>query len=250
LPAPSGAEAVPARVRPPRLSSGSADDVVSLPTVLLPGAYAWATTVALPAWNAGVALARAGALCALALLIAGPLLARRNLLAGRAIGVLGFVGLSAGTWGALGPTLALAQLDLVRAALGAIAWGFFALGWGSLRLRTRIPERDPRALPGEPLRPKTRLSREANALFAACLASGLVLPLLAWRVRQNGVALLAHAAALAGAIAVINVGIRLVLARYEGSEGPRAGAPRSPPPRLFLLLCGAWLALGAGIWLS
>lgn len=241
-----------AAARPPRRWSGAAapgDDIVSLRTVLLPGVYAWATTVALPAWSAGGGVARAGALGALGLLVLGAFAARRNLLIGRAVGVLGFVGLSAGTWGALGPTLALANLDLVRASLGAIAWGLFAMGWGSLRSPERVPELDPRALQGEPLSPKTRLSREAGVVFGACLAAGLLLPLLAWRVRENGLALLAHAAALAGAIAVINVGSRFVLARYDGQDG-RASATRPSPPRLFLALFIAWLALGAGVWLA
>jgi hypothetical protein len=249
-PAASVAEAAPARVaRHPNSDPLAADDVVSLRTVLLPGVYAWATTVALPAWSSDVGAARVGALGALVLLLLGPALARRNLVLGRALGVLGFVGLSAGTWGALGSALALANLDLVRGALGAIAWGFFALGWGSLRPRERIPERDPRALPGEPLRPKTALSRATGVAFGVCLFGGLLLPLLAWRVRENGVALLAHAVALAGAIAVINVGSRLVLARYEGGE-PRAMPVRNAPPRLFVVLFAAWLALGAGVWLS
>lgn len=241
-----------AAARPPRPWNGAAaasDDIVSLRTALLPGVYAWATTVALPAWTAGSAVARVGALGALGLLVLGALAARRNLLLGRAVGVLGFVGLSAGTWGALGPTLALANLDLVRAALGAIAWGLFALGWGSLRSPKRVPELDPRALHGEPLAPKTRLSRETGVVFGTCVGAGLLLPLLAWRVRDNGLALLAHAAALAGAIAVINVGSRLVLARYDGQDG-RASGTRPLPPRLFVALCLAWLALGALVWLS
>jgi hypothetical protein len=238
--------------RPPRRRNGASaasDDIVSLRTVLLPGVYAWATTVALPAWSAGSGLARVGALSALALLVTGAFAARRNLVFGRAVGVLGFVGLSAGTWGALGPTLALANLDLVRAALGAIAWALFAMGWGALRSPERVPELDPRAVQGEPLAPKTQLSRGSGVVFGVCLAAGLLLPLLAWRVRDNGLALLAHAAALAGAIAVINVGSRLVLARYDGQDG-RAPSTRSSPPRLFLALFVAWLALGAGVWLS
>jgi hypothetical protein len=249
-PAATSVAAVPARfARPSSDVLAAADDVVSLRTVLLPGIYAWATTVALPAWSSGVGVARVGAFAALALLLLGPAVARKNLALGRAIGVIGFVGLSAGTWGALGSALALANLDLVRAALGAIAWGLFAMGWGSLRRPERIPEHDPRALLGEPLPPKMRLSRRAGVLFGVCLGGGLLLPLLAWRVRENGVALLAHACSLAAAIAVINVGSRLVLGRYEGGDA-RPPAARTSPPRLFIALCAAWLALGAGVWLS
>jgi hypothetical protein len=219
-------------------------DVVSLSTVLLPGSYAWATTVALPAWSTPHLAPRFGALLALFFLVLGPWLARRRLVLGRALGVLGFLGLSAGTWGALGNSLATQHLDPVRAALGAVAWGFFALGWGSLRRADHVPERDPRAVVGVPLAPKQRLRAGVGLLFGLVVALGIALPLLAWRVPQDGVSLLAHALGLAAGIAVINVGSRVVLAGYERAPGP--GKARAP--RAFALLFLAWLVFGIVVW--
>lgn len=223
------------------------DDAVSLAMVVLPGVYAWATTVALPAWSVPGSVARVSALGALALLIGGPWVARRRLALGRIIGVLGFVGLSAGTWGALGSALSLERLDTVRSALGAVAWGLFALGWGSLRRRSRIPEHDPRALDGDRFEPRVTLSRATGVAFGLVLLAALALPLLAWRVRENGVALFAHAVALAASIAALNVGSRLVVTQRAGVE---AGKPLTRPgPRLFPGLLLAWLVLGLVLWL-
>ena len=58
-------------------------------------------------------------------------LARRYPTLGRAVGVLGCLGCAAISWGALGNVVRVPPLDPVRAALGALAWGLFALGWGA-----------------------------------------------------------------------------------------------------------------------
>lgn len=182
-------------------------------------------------------VARLGAVAAALALFSGPFLARTHLRIGRAVGVLLFVGFSAAAWGALEAELQPPHLDSVRAALGALAWGLFALGWGTFPGRTRLPEDDPHALLSARLPPRARLPAGVAVGFAALLISALALPLLAWRVERSGVALLAHAAALAGSVALLSVGSRVLLA-------PKA-APRASAPRLWLWLLGAWLALGA-----
>jgi hypothetical protein len=210
-----------------------------LATILLPGIYAWGATVAWPAFAvAGSSpVARIAAGVAAALLFTGPLLARRHLRSGRALGVLGFVGASAAAWGALDAAIRPPQLDTVRAGLGALAWGLFALGWGTFPGRSRLPEEDPHAVLTGRLPPRARLPRGIAFAFAGLLVTALGLPLLAWRVERPGVALLAHAAALAGSVALLGVGSRVLLA----PKGP----PRANAPRLWIFSLCVWLLLGA-----
>jgi hypothetical protein len=214
----------------------------ALAAVALPGLYAWGATVAWPAFSVrSVApLGRAAAVAAVVCLSVGLVLGRRRLVLGRAIGVLGFVGFSAATWGALGSNLHPPQLDPVRAALGTVAWGLFALGWGAFPGRTRLPEEDPHALAGR-LQPRGRLSAPTRAAFLLLLLLGLALPLLAWRVERPGVALLAQAVALASSVGVLSVGTRVLLVR----PGPGHGRP----PRWALWGLAAWLLLGFLVWL-
>ena len=155
--------------------------------------------------------------------------------------MLAFAGFSAATWGALDEGLREPHLDPVRAALGAFGWGLFALGWGTFPGRTRLPEDDPHALVAPRLAPRARLSTWVSLGFAGLLISALALPVLAWRVQRDGVALLAHAVALAGSVGLLSVGSRALLA-------PKV-AGRVAPPRLWLALLVSWLLLGALGWL-
>jgi hypothetical protein len=210
-----------------------------LATILLPGSYAWGATVAWPAFavSGSSPVARAAAVVAAALLFSGPLIARRHLRSGRALGVLGFVGASAAAWGALDAAIRPPQLDTVRGALGALAWGLFALGWGTFPGRTRLPEEDPHAVLSGRLPPRARQSKAISWGFAGLVATALGLPLLAWRVERPGVALLAQAVALAGSVALLGIGSRVLLA----PKGPA----RAKPPRLWLALLCVWLLMGA-----
>ena len=214
----------------------------ALGAVLLPGLYAWGATVAWPAFSQRSASvpARVGALAALLALIVGLALARSYPTLGRAVGVLAFLGSSAIAWGALGAGLRGTDLDPVRAALGALAWGLFALGWGGFPERARpFDELEP-AAPGR-LAPRARLPLDIRIGFGALVCCALALPMLAWRVQRPGVALLAHALGLVGAVSLLTVGTRILIAR------PSSGHP--PAPRLWLTLCLLWLALGALLWL-
>ena len=210
--------------------------------MLLPGLYAWGATVAWPAFSQRSASlpARAGAAAGLVALILGLALARPHPTLGRAVGVLGFLGSSAIAWGALGSGLRGADLDPVRAALGALAWGLFALGWGGFPEPARPFDELEAAAPGR-WAPRARLPWGMRIGFVALVSCALALPLLAWRVDRPGVALLAHAVALVGSVSLLNVGTRILIAR-PGSE-------QSPAPRLWLTLCVLCLALGTLLWL-
>jgi len=215
-----------------------------LAAILLPGFYAWGATVGFPAFSAkaGSPVARVAAAGALLALASGPWVAQRWLLAGRAIGVLGFAGFSAAAWGALGEELRAPRLDPVRSALGALAWGLFALGWGNFPSRTRLPEDDPHALLASRLPPRARVALATQIGFGGLLAISVALPSLAWRVERAGVALLAHALGLAASVALLSVGSRVLFA-------PASAERERSSPRLWSWLLGLWLAVGALVWL-
>ncbi len=212
----------------------------ALAAVLLPGLYAWGATVAWPAFTTrGASLpARVGAVGAAVALFLGLGLARRSPVLGRAVGVLGCLGCAAICWGALGNVLRVPPLDPVRAALGALAWGLFALGWGAFPAPQGGPQGELAATSRLPSR--GQLSRPTRLGFGLLLGVAVALPLLAWRVERPGVALLAQAVALAASVALLNVGTRVLLLRPNlVRRGPLLG----------LVLCVAWFLMGAMLWL-
>lgn len=215
-------------------------DARAVAAVLLPGLYAWGATVAWPAFTTASASlpARVGALGAAIALFLGLGLARRYPVLGRAVGVLGCMGCSAISWGALGNVLRVPPLDPVRAALGALAWGLFALGWGAFPGTLGSAQGEPAAGARLPSRGQLPLSTRLGFGLLVCVA--VALPLLAWRVERPGVALLAQAVALAASVALLNVGTRVLLLRPN---------PVRRAPLLALVLCVAWFLGGALLWL-
>lgn len=235
-PMPGGAP----RSGPPRWSF----ELRGFAAIWLPGVYAWGATVAWPAFGstAPSTVARVAAALALLALVGGPVLARRWLATGRALGVLGFAGFSAAAWGVLGNDLRPPLLDPVRSALGSLGWGLFALGWGNFPSRDHLPEDDPHALVASRQPPRARLSAPIQLGTTALFGVALALPLLAWRVERPGVALLAQASALAASVALLGIGTRVLLAP--------GGADRQPSGvRLWSGLLALWLVLGALVWL-
>ena len=135
--------------------------------VLLPGLYAWLTTVAHPASQRGLGSAvQVTAYGALAALVIGVLLVPYFARWGRAFGVLGFVALCVATWILLDPLIDVQRLDPVRACCGAIAWALFAFGWGSAREETvGEAEEDDAASSGAPLAARSSLPRRRQSGF-------------------------------------------------------------------------------------
>jgi len=180
-------------------------------SVLLPGLYAWATTVALPAsalhapWWARLP---AGLAC-LALLVS-PFAGSLSPGLGIAFGVHGFVGASLTCWIALQTAgLSLAPHGLTG-VFGAFGWMLFAFAWGELRARS-IPETDPHVLGGPPLAPRHSFRASAEwVLSLGTLGSGLLL-FLAWRVDRPSHAVLAQACALLASLLVVGAATRVAL---------------------------------------
>ncbi len=193
-------------------------------STVLPGLYAWLTTVALPSVQHGArASARLSAFFALLALTAAPLFIDERPRLGRALGLYAFVGFSVLTWAVLGAGLLQSQGDPLLSALGAVAFTLYALGWGSLRRRDAVPEDAPNVILGPPLRPRTRPQRSAPIVFGVISGAAVVPIFLAFRVAEPARALFAHAAAVLTAILSITVGARVALSIGQRAVLPPAG---------------------------
>ena len=216
--------------------------------MLLPGLYAWLTTVGLPALQRGSpAVSRLTAGLGLVALVAGPFLTPRWSRVGRSVGILGFVGLSVLTWALLGPAITVGRLEPIRAALGSVGWALFALGWGSMRELGAVPEDDPNAILGPLLAPRARPPAVSQALLWVGVIGSLLPLYLAWRVTRPDHALFAHAAAVLSAIALVFSAARLAVDRgaYRAPSSARHRLNAAVRP-----LGALGLALGVGfVWL-
>lgn len=217
---------------------------------VLPGLYAWVTTVASPAAQSRApGTARITAFIALLALLAAPLFVNERPRVGRALGVFGFVGATVLTWLLLGPSLVQSSADPLLPALGAVAFTLYALGWGSLRRRDIVPEDGPNVIPGPPLQPRARPHRAAPFVFAVLLVGSLVPVFLAFRVpvTETERGLFAHAVAILAAVLTITVGSRVAV-----NLGQRRAVPAVPERLNGVAVPLAVLALlfGAGfLWL-
>ena len=216
--------------------------------VALPGAYAWLTTVAHPAFARGVdGWPRATAYAALLALAAGALLIGRYPRAARAVGVLGFVALCVTTWVLLGSRLAPERLNSVLAACGAVGWALFALGWGATQRFRPVESDDAEEARGKPLVARGRLPRTAAVAMALGLLAALTPWLAAWRVKRAEHALLAHGAALVAAIAIVIVASQVAIDREHRVTRP---APRHRVRPAMGSLSALAFVLAAGVvWL-
>ncbi len=217
-------------------------------STVLPGLYAWLTTVAMPtAQPTAPSLARGSALLALLALVAAPLFVRSRPWLGRALGVYGFIGCSLLTWLLLGGQKLGSHTDPLLAALGGVAFMLYALGWGSLRRRGAVPEDGPDIIPGAPLAARSRQPALVPALFAVIVAASLTPTFLAFRVHDAERGLFAHAAAILAAILTITVGSRVVLNVGQRHALPSAGERVNAAAVPLALLA---LAFGLGfLWL-
>jgi hypothetical protein len=216
--------------------------------VLLPGLYAWATTVARPAVSPQATLAiRVAAVCAALVLLLGPLLSARYPRLGRALGVHAFVGLSVLTWALLRHAGVPFGGQALEAAFGAVGWTLYAFGWGELSARRRVPEHDPHVLSGAPLSPKSPWSRSAEIILGLGVLGAVMVLVLAFRVARPSHSVMAHALALLLGLLVISAASRVALERTPRRFGSSAERFNGAATALALLLIA--LALGALYWL-
>lgn len=208
--------------------------------VLLPGLYAWGTTVAVPAASPRApGTVRVTALAALVALVLGPLVAPLRPGIGRALGIHGFLGLSLVTWGLLSRAdLAIAG-NATQATLGALGWMVYAFGWGELRGRGSVPEDDPRVVPGAPLPARGALARSVTPVFAVGVIAAVVLMHLAFRVSRPVHAVFGHAVALVAGLLLVGAAARVALDRTPRAlpaPGERLSGAATPLAALLVLL--------------
>jgi hypothetical protein len=223
-------------------------DLVVRTNMLLPGVYAWISTVATPAFRREVSWGpKTVALVALCFLVAGPLVALSRPSIGRALGIYGFVAASLLTWLLVSPEIGVDRIEPIRASLGAAGWALFALGWGAVRPIGQVPEDDPNAIVGAPLAARGHLPGMAFVVLGVGLAGALVPLFLAWRVIRPDHALFGHAVAVACALALLSASARIAVDRAKwqpaSSASARINAAAGP-----LMLLGVVLAMGF-VWL-
>jgi len=215
--------------------------------MLLPGVYAWFSTVAYPAFATSSGLARTFAVLSACALLAGAWFLRSRPVVGRAFGVYAFIGFALATWVSVGSGLQLLGASPVRPAVGALGWLLFAFGWGYLRQRGNVPEQDPRAIPGPPLVPRAELSPLTSLVFALSLLGSLGILALAWRVERPAQALLAHAVAAAAVVWLMSASARVSTSLGEKKTLPSARRRFNAAARA---LSGLILAFAVGsVWI-
>ena len=230
-------------------ASSSARHLATQANILLPGLYAWVATIVVPAFSReSSGVARLTAVLAFALLVTGPFLAGVHPRVGRGVGVLGFVGLALITWALCPLAIAIDRVDPVEAALGGLGWMLFAFGWGAVRDAGSVPEDDPHAVVGTPLKPRGALPTGALLVFVASLLGAGAPLAMAWRVARPQHALLAHAVAALCAVAMVTVGIEVAVARTE-KRVERASVQRLRSAVRPLTALALVVAVGALWWL-
>jgi hypothetical protein len=212
------------------------------PPTLLAAVVAWAITLA-PA-----ALARSSprsaiftAVAAVLAGVLGPLLLSVHPRLGRHVGISLFLGLGTITWLLTSPTIQPARLDPMRAAIGAVAWGVFALSWNERWKSKMQPEVD---LQAPALQARSTLPRLAVPIAAVGILAGLGYLAVAWRVREVDRALFAHALALGCSVAVITSAATVAVAR---GRAPQASSRRLTAQALRPLILLVALAVGGAI---
>lgn len=239
--APEGPDAAPERGETSleRFRRGLRDG--RAPQAMFAAIVAWTITVAPAAFARGApAAARVTAVLAVVCGAAAPLLAvvRRRL--GRHLGISVYLALVTATWLLASPFLQPSRLDPVRAAIGAVAWGVFALSW-----RDRWGDRRPPASDGDApeLRARAHLPPFAAAIVAFGALASLAFLTLAWRVRDPDRAVFAQAVSVACAVALVSAASSVAVARGRRAS---TGARRLSQDAIWrLLLLMVFAVLGA-----
>jgi hypothetical protein len=217
---------------------GRASRIAAAAQASVPGIYAWAVTVAPPAWGRGsVSLGRVSAVVALAFLVLGAWGEWRLSTKLRLVGFWGFVLACALAWSAAPTGLAALRTDPVRGGAGMLAWAIFAFAFAA-----PVRDRGGAAESAERLAPHRKLAAGDRAYVGAAVAIAASLQLIGWQVKTAERALLERVVALAAGLAIIGVGAELAVARHE----PRAIRPRGRRLRAAAVSLFALLLLGVG----
>jgi len=212
---------------------------------VVPGAYAWAVTVAPLGFAHGSSLvAECAAGVALATLALGPLLERRSSDFARLAVGWGFVLSAVATWIAA-PDAAVGSFDAVRGVAGMFGWGLFAFVIASPARRssdaavttTPLVARTSRRLPHTPL-----------LVLGVALAAAVQIP--GWHAEPRERALLVRLVALAAGLGLISVASAIATGRSKAPEDEPPRQMSHLPPGLVAWIAASCLLLGAGLAFS
>jgi hypothetical protein len=177
---------------------------------MVAGGAAWAITIASGALVRGASgLAQGAALLALVAGLGGPALAPLGRKLARHVGISLFLLLAVLAWAASSDVLSPARFDAIRAGLGAVAWGLFALSWSDPWRPVQHPtEGDAPKLTARATLPPLAVPVASLGVLAGLLCMGL-----AWQIDDPDRALLAHVVSTAMAVALISAAATLATSR-------------------------------------
>jgi hypothetical protein len=207
----------------------------------VPGAYAWAVTVAPAAWSKGATgLAKAAAVVALLALFGGIAGERAWGARARFVSLWAFVLASALAWSSAPTALGPLRVEPVRGLSGMLGWALFAFASAA----PALPAVDPRpdlsgGLEGEPpVAARGRLGGWDGACVTVGILLAAVMQGVGWRVANVERALLVRFMALAAGLAVIGAATDVVLERRRPRAvlSPARRARRAMPALVLLTL--------------
>lgn len=184
---------------------------------LLCATLAWTVTVLPVAFSAASpAVARLFASFALLAALIGPALAVRRRHLGRYVGISGFLLLATVTWLLGRQALDPLRIDSVRAAIGAVAWGVYALSWGEPWTAFGAPdkaEKKPEGEPTAPLRARATLAPLAVPIATIGAVSAVALMIFVWQIRDSSRSLVAQVLGVAVCVGLVSGSATVAIAR-------------------------------------
>jgi hypothetical protein len=186
--------------------------------ILVPGLYAWITTVVPPAWSrGGMPVSRVAAAAAFVALVVGWWVARRGDQKARVTSLWGFVLSSAVCWSAVPRALGPAHIDDLRGITGTFAWALFAFAWAAPAFDAMAG--DTRVADDDPLTPRKRLPGSGVYILAVAALAAAVLQLIGWAVPSPERAMLVRLASLVSGLLIIEASVEVVLSRQGRAVG-------------------------------
>jgi hypothetical protein len=204
----------------------------------IPGAYAWAVTVAPAAWSRGASVfPKITAVIGLFALAASLVVEHRrpeDAQRARAIAVWGLSLSSALTWLLVPSAMSTLHVDTARGLAGLVGWALFAFACAAPPVR-RDESAEARVVEGPPLRPRARLARGDVALLTLGAVLACALQAVGWPCAPAARAVLVRLVALACGLAILGAAASVALARHIR----RAPFPRKERLRRALQWLGA-----------
>lgn len=220
----------------------------------IPGAYAWAVTVAPAAWSVGApVVAKVLAIIGVVALVSAPLLengeetarrwrwlpsvlaSRRGPALARAWSVWGLVLSSVLVWLLVPAALSPIRLDGLRGGLGMVGWALFAFASAGPVLRSNPAERA-RVVASTSLKPRSELPRGDGVYVTVGVLLALALQAIGWDVAMPERAVLVRLVTILCGMAVLGATTSIALARHATRTATsRRMAVRRSLPWLVLL---------------